>query len=64
MHFVWCLLREATIPYASLSCIALSKRMVVDMLTALQADFALVAFGGAGPMCANGVGKLLGTLSR
>lgn len=24
------------------------------------ADFALVAFGGAGPMCANGVGKLLG----
>lgn len=24
------------------------------------ADFALVAFGGAGPMCANAVGKLLG----
>ncbi|EMC92489.1 hypothetical protein BAUCODRAFT_38559 [Baudoinia panamericana UAMH 10762] len=24
------------------------------------ADFAMVAFGGAGPMCANGVGKLLG----
>ncbi|KAI7249908.1 hypothetical protein KC352_g12982, partial [Hortaea werneckii] len=23
-------------------------------------DFAMVAFGGAGPMCANGVGKLLG----
>ncbi|KAF2773776.1 hypothetical protein EJ03DRAFT_304285 [Teratosphaeria nubilosa] len=24
------------------------------------ADFAMVAFGGAGPLCANGVGKLLG----